>query len=76
MEADEESAHRQVIFNSLEWYDMMKMKPVEECPETGNLRKEEQCKKDISFGVLNGKKDDKLILTTQYLIDNVLGAIS
>ena len=23
-----------------------------------------------------GKKDDKLILTTQYLMDNVLGAIS
>ena len=75
-EVDRESEHRQVVFNSLEWFDVMKMKPVEECPETGNLKEEEKCKKDASFGSLNGKRDDKLILTTQYLMDNVLGAIS
>ena len=30
----------------------------------------------IYYTETGGKKDDKLILTTQYLVDNVLGAVS
>lgn len=54
----------------------MGMEPVQQCPEINDQNSLQKTKKEVSYGVLNGKKDDKLILTTQYLMDNVLGAVS